>query len=153
MFSAFLVCTACLACEKPGSAPSDSEPNAGAHSSYLQAKSQSGRNADDHVRLALWCEANGLEAERLKHLTIAMLKDPANATARGLLGLVAFGGGWHSTEAIRKKLETNQSHTSLRAEYDALRSQLGTTADAQWKLALWCEDHGLKAEAGAISSR
>ncbi len=149
MFSAFLVCTACLACEKPGSATTDSEPVAGANSSYLQAKSQSGRNADDHVRLALWCEAHKLEALRIKHLTIAMLKDPENATARGLLGLVAFGGGWHSTEAIRNKLESNQSHTSLRAEYDALRIQLGTTADAHWKLALWCEDQGLKAEASA----
>jgi hypothetical protein len=33
------------------------------------------------------------------------------------------------------------------AEYNALREQVKHTADAQWRLALWCEDHGLKAEA------
>jgi hypothetical protein len=151
MFSTFLVCSACLAYENPGSISAATDPNpiAAVHSSYLQAKSRVGRNADDHVRLALWCEAHNLEAERLKHLTIALLKDPANATARGLLGLVAFNGGWHSPEAIGRKLEADQSHTALRAEYDALRTQLGNTADAHWKLALWCEDHGLKPEANA----
>ncbi len=149
MFSTFLVCAACLACENPGSAATDSNPIAGVHSSYLQAKSQVGRNADDHVRLALWCEAHNLETERLKHLTIALLKDPANATARGLLGMVAFNGGWHSPEAIRKKLEADQTHMALRAEYDALRARMGNTAEAHWKLALWCDDQGLKPEANA----
>ncbi len=149
MFSALLVCIACLVCENPSSPATDSNPTAGVFSAYLHAKSQVGRNADDHVRLALWCEAHKLETERLKHLTIALLKDPANATARGLLGLVAFNGGWHSPEAIRRKLDADQSHTALQAEYDALRTQLGNTADAHWKLALWCEDHGLKPEANA----
>ena len=32
------------------------------------ALAQVGRDADAHVRLALWCEAHGLSAERLKHL-------------------------------------------------------------------------------------
>ena len=149
MFSAFLVCTACLAGELPRSLDSDSQPVAGSRSSYAQLKSQSGRNADDHIRLALWCEANGLAAERLKHLTIATLKDPASATARGLLGLVAFNSGWHSPEAISRKLKADQAQSSLRAEYDALRVRMGNTADAHWKLALWCEDQGLKAEASA----
>jgi hypothetical protein len=97
MFSAFLVCAACLAYESPGPAATDSDPVAGALSSYLQAKSQSGRTADDHVRLALWCEAHGLETERLKHLTIAVLKDPESAAARGLLGLVALSAGDHQS--------------------------------------------------------
>ena len=34
---------------------------------------------------------HGLDAERLKHLVQAILADPKNATARGLMGLVAFG--------------------------------------------------------------
>ena len=42
-----------------------------------------GRDADAHVRLALWCEAHGLEPERLKHLALAILNAPDHATARG----------------------------------------------------------------------
>ena len=34
-----------------------------------------------------------------------------------------------------------------RAEYLALRAKTADTADAHWKLALWCERNGLKAEA------
>ncbi len=33
------------------------------------------------------------------------------------------------------------------AEYNALRAKTPSTAAAQWKLGLWCEEHGLKAEA------
>lgn len=33
------------------------------------------------------------------------------------------------------------------AEYNALRTKTPSTAAAQWKLGLWCEEHGLKAEA------
>ena len=40
-------------------------------------------DADAHVRLALWCEAHGLPAERLKHLAIAALIEPGHVTARG----------------------------------------------------------------------
>ena len=61
---------------------------------------RSGRDADAHVRLALWCEAHGLHAERLKHLAIAALIEPGHATARGLMGLVAHAGGWKRPEAV-----------------------------------------------------
>ena len=47
---------------------------------------------DAHVRLALWCESHGLTAERLKHLSLAVLYDPSNMLARGLMGLVALHG-------------------------------------------------------------
>ena len=48
-----------------------------------QARKKAGRDAKAQVRLALWCEAHGLTAERLKHLSLAVLYDPANALARG----------------------------------------------------------------------
>ncbi len=35
------------------------------------------------------------------------------------------------------------------AQYNAKRGKTPRTADAQWKLALWCEDHGLEPEAKA----
>ena len=46
------------------------EPPSGspALSAYQSAAAAAGRDADAHVRLALWCEAHGLTAERLKHL-------------------------------------------------------------------------------------
>ncbi len=58
-------------------------------SAYEAAQAKVGRDADAHVKLALWCEAHGLTAERIKHLMLATLINPSNATARGLLGLVA----------------------------------------------------------------
>ena len=150
MFSVFFVCAACVAFESPASAASDSSRIADVRSAYLKAKSQVGRTPDDHVRLALWCEAHGMETERLKHLAIAVLKDPAHSKARALLGLVASGGGWHSPEAIRKRLEADAHQKAVREEYDARRSRMGKDSGlAHWKLALWCEEQGLKAEANA----
>ena len=35
---------------------------------YQAARAKAGKSADAHVRLALWCEAHGLSAERMKHL-------------------------------------------------------------------------------------
>ncbi len=67
---------------------------------YEAARASAGRDADSQVRLALWCEAHGLGAERWKHLAIAVLADPGNATARGLMGLVAYRGGWRSPDAV-----------------------------------------------------
>jgi Pretoxin HINT domain len=149
MFSALLICTACLAFDQPASAGIEARGIAGVESAYRDAKSQLGPSPDDHVRLALWCEAHGLESERQKHLTIALLKDPAHATARGLLGMIAFGDGWHSPEAISRKLEADQAQTALRAEYTARRARVGNSGEAHWKLAVWCEEHGLKPEAKA----
>src|SRR4051794_34242544 len=59
-----------------------------------------GRDPEAHVRLALWCEAHGLRAERLKHLAMAVLYDPSNAMARGLMGLVAYDGRWKRPESV-----------------------------------------------------
>ena len=61
-------------------------PTASDIARYEAAQSKSGRDADAHIRLALWCEAHGLTAERLKHLSLAVLYDPANTLARGLIG-------------------------------------------------------------------
>ena len=63
-----------------------------ARPAYEQARKDAGRDAAAHVRLALWCESHGMSAERMKHLAMAVLYDPSNALARGLMGLVAYQG-------------------------------------------------------------
>jgi hypothetical protein len=61
---------------------------------YEAARARAGRDPAAHVRLALWCEAHGLSSEKLKHLALALLNEPKNATARGLLGPVAYRAQW-----------------------------------------------------------
>jgi hypothetical protein len=110
---------------------------------YEAARVRAGRDPSAHVRLALWCEAHGLSSERLKHLALAVLHDPKNATARGLLGLVAYQGQWQRPDAIADRARNDPAL----AEYNARRNALKNTADNHWKLALWCDQNNLKPEA------
>src|SRR4051794_25671314 len=75
-------------------------PTAADRAAYEAAKAQAGRDPAAHVKLALWCEAHGMSAERLKHLGVAVITDPKNAAARGLLGLVSYGGKWRRPDAV-----------------------------------------------------
>ena len=59
---------------------------------YHAAAARAGHDANAHIRLALWCEAHGLSAERVTQLALAVLYDPSNALARGLSGLVSLSG-------------------------------------------------------------
>ena len=120
---------------------------------YEAARAKAGRDADAHVRLALWCESHGLEAERLKHLAIAVLADPSHATARGLMGLVAYRGGWRSPEAVSAQVGSDREYAAALASYNGRRARMGDSADAHWKMALWCEQQGLKPEATAHLTR
>jgi hypothetical protein len=147
MFFAVLGCIACVAAGPLATETARSASTTNALAAYNNQKAKAGADADPHVRLALWCERNGLENERLKHLAIAVLKDPANASARGLLGLVAFRGQWQSPEAIRAALTADERRTSALSEYGARRARMDNSAVAHWKLALWCKQHGLDTEA------
>ena len=71
MLSAIVVCAGLMVASPQ--APEASNEDLAA---YESAKRGVGRDADAHVKLALWCEAHGLEAERLKHLALAVLIDP-----------------------------------------------------------------------------
>ena len=51
-------------------------PDATDLASYKAAAAGVGRDRAAHVRLALWCEAHGLTAERIKHLSLAVLYEP-----------------------------------------------------------------------------
>jgi hypothetical protein len=116
---------------------------------YRTAREKADRTADAQVKLALWCEAHGLDGERLKHLTLATLIDPMNAAARGLLGLVSYGGKWlRPDDAARQAAEDPAREAALR-EYLERRARTPDRAEDQWRLALWCEQNGLKAQAVA----
>ncbi len=116
---------------------------------YNQLKAVAGRDADSQVKLALWCEAHGLETERMKHLAIAVLANPSHTLARGLLGLVEYQGKWKRPDDLAKSLQNDVAHADLIAEYNGKRVQTPVAAVPQYKLGLWCEEKGLKDEARA----
>jgi hypothetical protein len=88
-----------------------------------------------------------MSAERMRHLAMAVLYDPSNALARGLMGLVAHKGTWGRPEEIGKQVQDDPSYRELIDEYLQRRAKAANTADAQMKLASWCDEKGLKAQA------
>ena len=152
MFSAILVCSACVGWGASADARA-ARVESRTMAAYETARSRAGRDADAHVRLALWCESHGLESERWKHLAIAVLADPAHATARGLMGLLTYRGAWKSPDAVRDQVGSDPEYASVLAAYNGRRDKMADTADAHWKMALWCEQHGLKPEATAHVTR
>src|SRR5258708_35005265 len=82
-------------------------PSVEDRASYQAAKAKAGRDPDANVRLALWCEAHGLEPERLKHLSLAALTDPTYAPARALMGLVSESGRWGRPESIAERAKAD----------------------------------------------
>ena len=137
MLSLLLVCVGWLG----------GEPSAEDLATYQKARAEAGRTAEAQVKLALWCEAHGMTAERLQHLTMAVLAEPMNPVARGLLGLVHEGDGWKKPSDLAKKVQEDAALSATLAEYADKRAKAPNTAEAQWHLALWCEEHGLKVEA------
>jgi len=126
---------------------STTAPTADDFKAYEAAKTKVGRDATSQVRLALWCEKHGLSAEKVKHLALAVLANPADSTARGLLGLVAYQGKWKTPEAIKNSVKNDETLTAALAEYNARRTTLKNNAESHWRMALWCEQKGLKPEA------
>ena len=99
------------------------------------------------VRLALWCEEQGMSSERMKHLALAVLYDPSNALARGLMGLVAYKGKWGNPEDVGRRIQDDPAYRRLIDEYLERRAKAAHEADAQMKLATWCQQKGLQAQA------
>ncbi len=85
----------------------------------------------------------------MHHLTLAVLADPKNAMARGLLGLVAHEGRWLRPEVVAEKTKADADRAAALAEYETRRQKAPYTADGQWLLGLWAEEHGLKEQARA----
>jgi len=118
-------------------------------SAYKSAATSARRDPDAHVRVALWCEAHGLTAERIKHLSLAVLYDPTNALARGLMGLVAYQGKWERPDQVSQAVRNDSKHNARIQEYLQRRAKAPDRADDQWKLGLWCEQNDLKQQATA----
>ena len=116
---------------------------------YRAAAEEAGRDAEAHVRLALWCEQNGLGPEAVRHLAMASVLDAENTVARGLMGLVDIDGRWRKPEEAARLIAADDERNALREEYEGRRSRLDPTADDHWRLGLWCESHGLEDEADA----
>ena len=95
---------------------------------YDAAKVKVGRDAEAHVKLALWCESHGLKAERVKHLALAVLADSKNALARGLMGLVAYQGKWDRPD----------QHAELLRRRDAGADLGRRAADRTWSTTTPC---------------
>jgi hypothetical protein len=146
MVNALLACCALLVAD-PGESATKSLPAPADLAAYAAAKSKVGRDADAHVRLAVWCESHGLEAERMKHLAMAVLYNPSHALARGLLGMVAYQGKWSRAEIAGKQIENDPSYNDAIREYLDRRARTPDKADSQLKLAAWCEQKGLRAQA------
>jgi tetratricopeptide (TPR) repeat protein len=116
---------------------------------YNEAVAKTGKSADAQVRLALWCEAHGMSAERLKHLAMAVLYEPSNVLARGLMGLVAHEGKWERPEQVSQAIQNDPARQARINEYLKRRAESKDRADDHWKLAVWCEQNGLKEQADA----
>ncbi len=114
---------------------------------YESAVAKAGPDARSQVQLALWCEARGLTAERMKHLVAAVSRDPSDAKARGLLGLVAYRGKWERPEDVAREAGGGPKQRALLDEYVRRRAQAPDKVEDQWRLALWCDQQGLKAQA------
>ena len=115
---------------------------------YESAREKAGKNAAAQVQLALWCEAHGLTAERIKHLSVAISLDPANSLARGLMGLVAFKGKWAKPEHVARDIQSDPTFQALFREYlDRRVRTFPQKPEAQLRLAAWCLENGLKDEA------
>ena len=146
-----MIRTILMCCALIGSEGADEKKTPAATSTdraaYQAAQSKAGRDPDAHIRLALWCEAHGLIAERIKHLSLAVLYDPSNTLARGLMGLVAYHGKWDRPDLIARQIQNDPAHQAIVKEYLDRRARTAETADAQMKLAEWCEEKGLKEQA------
>ncbi len=116
---------------------------------YREARAAAGRDPDANVRLALWCEARGLDGLRAEHLEAAIREQPDHPIARGLLGMVKDEGEWLSPARAIDRAKSRVDRAEALGRYESRREQVSDTAQAHWQLAGWCEESGLSAEVRA----
>jgi tetratricopeptide (TPR) repeat protein len=144
MVCTLVLCSALLGADPDVSAPAKAAADL---SAYETARRQVGRDPEAHVRMALWCEAHGLKAERMKHLALAVLYNPSHALARGLLGLISHQGKWDRPEVVGEQIQKDPAYRAAIREYLERRAHTPEKAEAHLKLAAWCEQAGLKVQA------
>ncbi len=114
MVSSVLLCGALIL---GGQAPDGPAIDLSEREAYKTAAAVAGHDATAQVRLALWCEAHGLTAERLEHLSRAVLDQPSNVLTRALLGLVRYQGLWEQPDAVAKRVRDDTDQQALIHEY------------------------------------
>ena len=63
------------------------------------------------------------------------------------MGLVAYHGKWDRPEVVGQEIQNDPAHQAIVKEYLDRRARTPDTAEAQMKLAAWCEEKGLKEQA------
>jgi hypothetical protein len=116
MFASLLISTALLA-QTASVSTSHNE-------AFRAAEARAGHDPGALIELALWCEARGLDADRLNWLARAVLIDPKNARARGLMGLVGYGRRWESPEAVSRRVRHDEDLTANLAQYQGRRAEV-----------------------------
>lgn len=107
------------------------------------------RSAAAEIKHALECERVGDESGRRSHLEKALMIDPQNERAWGLVGGVLDQGKWRTPDAVAARFTADPAQHALLNEYDARRRDSVETPDSQFALASWCDSKGLKAQAVA----
>ena len=129
----------------------EAEASPGDLAAYRAAAARAGADAAANVRLALWCEAHGLDTERA-----APGPGPGGRPGQRH-GAGAGGPGGrprplaHPPRTSPPAARSDEALNAALAEYNARREALPRpeTAGAHWALALWCEEKGLAPEAVA----
>src|SRR5262245_48845482 len=112
-----------------GAADEAVPPAEGGRGAYEGLKSKAGRDADGQAKLALWCEARGLTAEKARHLALAVLADTQHGLARALLGQVKDGDSWRRPEEVAEQAAEDEDRAALLADYRARRDALKDTVE------------------------
>ncbi len=112
---------------------------------YGAAARRAGRDAEAHVRLALWCEARGLDAERNTELSEALHLNPHDACARGISGQIRQGVSWVSLKEFAR-MEDSARVRNRYALYDRKRDEAGDSVQGDLQLASWCAHEGMFTE-------
>ena len=66
-----------------------------------------------------------------------------------IIGMALLVPGQKPAEPAARAASPRPDNPALLAEFNAMRAKAADTADGHWKLGLWCEPKGLKAEAEA----
>ena len=91
---------------------------------YRAVRKASAATADDHRRLAAWCERHGLVMQAVAHLTAVTSLEPGDESAWRRIGYRRSGGRWVSPK---------------QAQDEAVEAAIQAKADVQWqtRLAAW----------------
>ena len=119
---------------------------------YEAAEKKLGNDANSHVKLALWCEAHGLTAERIKHLALAVASTRRIALARGFRGWFRIKGNGSQPEDVGEQIKNDPAYHAAIREYLARRARTASKADAQLKLAAWCAKRDSKSRRSPITT-